>query len=212
VSTTLVNASFQEQRIAATYQWFQTVVIGQKLCPFAPPLQKSPHLMRIVCCDIDTNRTKAIELVQQEALALVGETGSPTNKTHETTLVILDFETTGSNTTTDFRDFVRFSWDLQEQAVEQAGLLGKLQLVLFHPRATHQTYGTMEEDNPGDYTIRSPYPTVHLLREDDVLRAVEGGYPKLETLPARNQAKMKEQGLEVCRRRLAECYVQDVVQ
>jgi hypothetical protein len=107
-------------------------------------------------------------------------------------LVILDFETTASDTT-HFREFGRFSsWDLQEQAVEQAGLLGKLQFVLFHPRAAYQTYG------------------MHWLREDDVLRAVEGGHPNMETLPARNQAGLKEQGLEVCRRRLAECYIQDI--
>ena len=153
-----------------------------------------------------------MELVRHEALALFDDDDD--KKQHETTLVILDSEPSPS-WSTDYREFIRLSWDLQEHAVEQTGLMGKLQLVLFHPLATHQTYGmnddsssssSSSESNPGDYTIRSPYPTIHLLREVDVLKAVQGGYPHLETLPARNQAKMKEQGLDVCQRRLVDCY------
>ena len=84
----------------------------------------------------------------------------------------------------DFRDFVRFSWRLQEEAVGDA-YVPHLQLVLFHPRAVHQTYASAsnasddvdDERAAADYTIRSPFPTVHLLRERDVLRAVQSGYP-----------------------------------
>ena len=177
-------------------------------------------------------RGQAIELVQHEALALFNDNdddvsdhnhndepeeqhGTPpillqsSNPKHETTLVILDSDPPPS-WSTDFREFIRLSWELHEHAVEQTGLMGKLQLVLFHPWATHQTYGMHDDSSmgsPGDYTIRSPYPTVHLLREVDVLKAVQGGYPHLDTLPARNQAKLMEQGLDVCQRRLADCYI-----
>jgi uncharacterized protein len=227
-STGTSSSSWEEQRIASTHHWFQTVVIGQKLCPFAPPLLKSPDLMRVVCSSqkVDTSstptkamtRVQAIELVQHEALALfnddddddVSDHNHNDEPQHETTLVILDSDPPPS-WSTDFREFIRLSWELQEHAVEQTGLMGKLQLVLFHPWATHQTYGGMHDDSsmgsPGDYTIRSPYPTVHLLREVDVLKAVQGGYPHLDTLPARNQAKLMEQGLDVCQRRLADCYI-----
>ena len=209
IGTSRVHRHFTstvDHRVAATYQWFDTVVVGQKLCPFAPPFQQSPDLMRVVVCDppapsdvdgsTDWRRKRSIEFVKKEIHDLVGDAAVDTSSTanignststipprnHETTLVILE----NPEWSQDFQEFIRFSWDLQEQAIVQANLVGILQLVLFHPLATHQTYGrTMvaqeeeEEDattttttillHPGDYTIRSPYPTVHLLREVDVL-------------------------------------------
>jgi hypothetical protein len=104
----------------------------------------------------------------------------------------------------NYMDFVRLSWTVQEQAVgEQYSNL--VQLVLFHPLATHQTYGN-EVDNPADYTIRSPYPTIHLLRQEDVLKVVQGGYPDLEYLPSRNKAKLIQQGIQTCQERLQQTY------
>jgi hypothetical protein len=124
---------------------------------------------------------------------------------HETTLVVLDHHPTFVH---DFRDFVRLSWKLQEEVIGET-YLNQLQLVLFHPRATHQTYGIQSDDDDtaaADYTIRSPYPTIHLLREQDVLRAVKSGYPQLDTLPDRNKAKFIAQGLDICQARLADCH------
>jgi hypothetical protein len=198
------STDYELQRIHATYRWFNSIVIGQKLCPFAPPLQKDPKLMRVVSSRQDFTPRQAIELVRQEVELLVGgalEGDRQSTTAHETTLVVLDHPKWDK----DFRAFVRLSWDIQQEVIAQNDLIGTLQLVLFHPSATHQTYGE-QADNAGDFTIRSPYPTVHLLREVDVMRAVDGAYPNLETLPARNQAKLIEQGLEVCQRRLDECF------
>jgi hypothetical protein len=193
----------KQQKIAATQQWFESVVIGEKLCPFAPPLLQNPNLLRIVSSRA-SNTKEAIFDVATEVKGLVGydkEDAAP--PVHETTLVVFD-DNDSPNFLADFRDFVRLSWELQEEAVGDQ-YVSDLQLVLFHPKATHQTYGDSEDDNPGDYTIRSPYPTVHLLREVDVLQAVQGAYPNLETLPARNKEKMVHQGLEKCRDRLQAC-------
>ena len=161
---------------------------------------------------------------------------------------------------TDYMSFVRFSWDAQEYAIlgqtpttivngntshqsndndidvdRDNGKALKsyendVQIVLFHPKATHQTYGhqsfpslsssggpvnqqeqkghdpdEIEYATAGDYTIRSPYPTIHLLREQDVLAAVRSGYPQLEYLPTRNQAKMNELGVQRCKELLERC-------
>jgi hypothetical protein len=187
-----------DKRVAATYKWFHTIVLGEKLCPFAPPLSRNPELLRVVSLP-NCTKQQAIELVSRQVDELVGQGEDPI---HETTLVVLD-----SPFLVDFRDFVRFSWELQEVAVGEAHV-DKLQLVLFHPQATHQTYG--EESSSSDYTIRSPYPTVHLLREADVMRAVKSGYPNLDSLPARNKEKFIKQGLEVCQQRLQECHKVDV--
>jgi hypothetical protein len=71
------------------------------------------------------------------------------------------------------------------------------------------------DDDPnfdaGDYTIRSPYPTIHLLREMDVLSAVKSGYPGLEYLPSRNQAKMKSLGTPTCAAQLEACKMKAAV-
>jgi hypothetical protein len=197
----------RQQRVAATEKWFQSIVIGEKLCPFAPPLLKPQQggrgepLLRIVASEA-TNEQEAVRDVTREVRLLVGEnTDAPA---HETTLVVLD----KTNMFNDFREFVRLSWTLQEEAVGDE-FVDQLQLVLFHPNATHQTYATGMDDSPADYTIRSPYPTIHLLREVDVMKAVQGVYPNLESLPARNKAKLTEQGIETCQARLDACY--DVV-
>jgi hypothetical protein len=188
--------------IAATEKWFETIVVGEKLCPFAPPLLQNPSLLRIVSSDASSPE-EAILHVSKEVQLLVGQETPPT---HETTLVVLDHRPFVK----DFRDFVRLSWQLQEEAIgEHFG--EKLQLVLFHPQATHQTYADAYaadgQQNPADYTIRSPFPTIHLLREVDVMKAVQGKYPNLETLPARNKDKFIQQGPKLCEGRLQQCHV-----
>ena len=202
-SSSSTSTTSAHQRVAATQKWFETIVLKQKLCPFAFSLIPN-NALRIVACDADATTTQAIiQFIRHEIQLLLDDDAF----THETTLVVLD--DSSSSIYHNFRDFVRLSWELQEHAVGEP-YQSKLQLVLFHPRATHQTYGEQEEDdNPADYTIRSPFPTIHLLREEDVLRAVSSGYPNLESLPSRNQSKLMQQGLEACQKRLQECYVLD---
>ena len=62
-----------------------------------------------------------------------------------------------------------------------------------------------QPDDCADFTIRSPHAMVHLLREADVLRGVQGGYKDLEGLPSRNKAKMRKEGFDTCLRRLELC-------
>jgi uncharacterized protein len=216
--------------VAATQKWIERVVIGEKLCPFAPPLLTADTL-RVVASSA-TNETQAVPTIRSEAKLLFGtddkvqldenngvnardtaEIPPPLSKQqqhlqprHETTLVVFD-----APFVQDFRDFVRLSWVLQEEAIVHGGFQTDLQLVLFHPKATHQTYrdsASLEEDDEaaGDFTIRSPYPTVHLLREIDVMQAVSGSYPNLSELPTRNKLRLVTQGYAHCKARLDACY------
>jgi len=199
-----VDDSF-ERKVAATKKWFESIVIGEKLCPFAPPLlQNNGQALRIVPSQATTTG-EAVDEVASEANLLVGN-GWDSQKGEvqpETTLLVMD-----APFVQEFKDFVHLSWTLQSDAVLANGHAEKLQLVLFHPLATHQTYSSLPDGdvNPGDYTIRSPFPTIHFLREEDVMKAVTCGYPNLESLPARNQARLISQGLEVCKSRLEGCY------
>lgn len=202
--TFATNVDAPLDTVTATQKWFENIVIGEKLCPFAPPLlQNDGQLLRIVASK-STSEKQAVEEVTTEANLLVG-TDSTQSPRPETTLLVMN-----APFVQDFRDFVRLSWTLQEEAILENNLAEQVQLVLFHPLATHQTYASSTEDaNPGDYTIRSPYPTIHLLRQEDVMRAVSGGYPDLESLPARNQARLISQGLETCKSRLEQCHHND---
>lgn len=265
-------------KVVATQTWLETIVVGQKLCPFAPPLIQRPELVRIVSCAA-RDKTTALQFVREEVEYLmmtnncgVHQDDDDDNNNaltsshghdellhspppiHQTSLIVFDDplsneidddcpQTTSSLFLSDYLEFVRFSWDLQEYAIlgspnsvsniradettdhrflKKKSYQDQLQLVLFHPRATHQTYGQVvspddDDDNEnddddnndgnraGDYTIRSPFPTVHLLREVDVLAAVQSGYPGLEHLPARNQARMQSQGTAICQERLEAC-------
>lgn len=195
------NDDKEQPLVASTHRWFQEVVLDQKLCPFASPLA-SNNKLRIVASSACSPEQAATD-VTNEALYLMRDDTSD----HETTLVVFEYNS-DSQFVRDFRDFLRLSWTFQEKAILNQGLEGALQLVLFHPHATHQTYGQSTSEETADYTIRAPYPTVHLLREQDVVRAVTSGYPHLEDLPNRNKARLAAQGLETCQRRLAECYVE----
>ena len=136
----------------------------------------------------------------------------------ETTLIILDTDVYPS-LGREYRNLVQLSWRIQMQCIVDRGHSDHLQLVLFHPLAVHDTYTERPPANDGDeeqvlgvgcadYTIRSPHPTIHLLRQADVMRAVQSGYVDLEGLPSRNKARLRRDGIEVCRKRLEGCSVE----
>ncbi len=210
-------------RQQATMKWLDSIVIGQKLCPFAPPVRMEPQL-RIKISDASTY-DDIIRDVETEAHLLVGgpavsqndkiytENDNLTSQSlppslqqrPETALIVLDED--ACPVLHDFRELVRLSWRVQEEAINQHGYTQLVQQVLFHPHASHNTYGISAdgEEDAADYTIRSPFPTIHLLREVDVMKAVTSGYKDLESLPSRNKARMRKDGAEHCARRLEAC-------
>ena len=135
----------------------------------------------------------------------------------ETTLIILDtdiYPSLGG----EYRNLVQLSWRIQMECIVDRGHSDHLQLVLFHPLAVHDTYTERPPASDGNeeqvlgvdcanYTIRSPHPTIHLLRQVDVMRAVQSGYADLEGLPSRNKARLRRDGIEICRKRLEGCSV-----
>lgn len=177
------------------------------MCPYAIPLSRrlddvSP-LLRIV--SFSSNDEDAIvSAVRHEAELLVGPSSGV--HLHETTLLVFD-----SAAVAKWDSLVRLSWKMQSDAIVAEGYGNLLQLVLFHPQAVHSTYATTGEEDAADFSIRSPFPTVHLLREEDVMRAVRGseeagGKMDLRGLPAKNKAKLRALGAQRCADKLAECY------
>ena len=142
--------------IDETRAWVRRAVIGLNLCPFARAVDVRDRMRYIVSDSVDP----ALILEQMLAeFALLAET--PADEI-ETTLLIL---------TAAFADFLDFN-DFLEQAerrLRRAGLEGEFQIASFHP--AYRFAGT-EPDDIGNATNRSPWPTLHLLRESSIDRAV----------------------------------------
>jgi len=143
--------------IAETVNWVEQAVIGLNLCPFAKAVHVKKQI-RYVVSDADTPEALLAQLLEE--LEYLAET-SPEKV--DTTMLI------HPNVLADFEDFNEFL-DVADAALEDVELDGILQVASFHP--DYQFADTHQNDIE-NYTNRSPYPTLHLLREDSVERAVE---------------------------------------
>jgi hypothetical protein len=172
-----------DEIIAKTRHWLEAAVIGLNLCPFAKPVY-TKELIRYAVSQAGTPEALLEELIG-ELQSLVETDPSVT----ETTLLI------HPEVLTDFLDYNDFV-GVAEAAVEDLGLSGVLQIASFHPR--YQFAGT-EPDDIENYTNRSPYPMLHLLREASVERAVQS-VPDTAEIYERNIATLRRLGLVGWRR------------
>ncbi len=143
--------------IVETRAWVERVVIGLKLCPFAPaPALKG--LIRYAMSEAETPEA----LLEDLATELQHLVASPPEEVETTLLVhpqvLQDFH--------DFNDFL----EIADEALRMWGLEGEIQIASFHPQ--YQFAGT-DPDDIGNATNRSPYPMLHLLREQSIARAVD---------------------------------------
>src|SRR5690606_22948025 len=97
----------------------------------------------------------------------------------------------------EFNDFL----DPAEDLLERMGVVGEIQLASFHPG--HRFAGT-DPDDIGNATNRSPYPTLHLLREASIERAVDGG-ADADAIVARNLRTLEALGPQGWARIMAAC-------
>ncbi len=147
-----------------TRRWLERAVIGLNLCPFAGAVYAAGQVsFRISAADsaggwLEEFRAAAAWLAAAEP------------RRCETLLLVHPL------LLGDFREFNDFSGDCAD-ALAALGFEGVLQVASFHPR--FRFAGTAAADL-GNYTNRAPYPTLHLLRECSVERAVEAvGDPAL---------------------------------
>ncbi len=151
------NVSSHDSLIAAVKHWLEVAVIGLNLCPFAKAVHVKDQI-RYVVSDATNIDALADDLVRElEALAEANP------EKIDTTLLILP------NVLQDFLDFNDFL-DVADEIVEELELDGILQVAPFHPQFQFED---TETDDITNYTNRSLFPILHLLREDSVTRAVE---------------------------------------
>jgi hypothetical protein len=160
-----------------TRRWLERAVIGLNLCPFA----KAVYVKDLVHYAVSAARDPAgiLEDLAEELDALAAIDA----KNRDTTLLIVphclhDF--------LDFNDFLGRA----ERLVRKRGLEGVIQLASFHPR---YQFADTEEDDITNFTNRSPYPVIHLLREESIARAVEA-FPHPESIYEANMRTLDALG------------------
>jgi hypothetical protein len=168
-----------EDPITSTRRWLERAVIGLNLCPFAKAVYVKQQV-RFVLSDATTPEA----LLEQLAEELVYLRDIDPEQT-DTTLIV------HPDVLTDFLDYNDFL-DNADAAIEALDLQGILQVASFHP--DYRFAGTADNDI-GNYSNRSPYPTLHLLREASIDRAVEV-FPDPDVIVERNLETLDKLGEE----------------
>jgi hypothetical protein len=170
-------AASHEAVIAATQTWLEKAVIGLNLCPFAKAVHIKNQIRYVVS---DATTPEALLEVLMAELELLAET----NPAKVDTTLIIHPQVLG-----DFEDYNEFL-DVADAALEDMQLDGILQVASFHP---DYQFADTDRNDIENYTNRAPYPTLHLLREESVDRAVES-FPEAEDIFEKNIETMRKLG------------------
>jgi hypothetical protein len=167
------------QAEADTRRWLERAVIGLNLCPFA----KAVHVKGQIHYAVHESDAQAG--LMDALLAEAHDLAALDAAVRDTTLLI------APNTLADFLDFNDFTAHA-ERRLARAGFDGVFQLASFHPQ--FQFAGT-DAGDIGNATNRAPYPTLHLLREESVDRAVDA-FPEAEAIYEHNIDTLEALGPE----------------
>lgn len=173
---TLLKLMDKKLIIKRTEHWFSSFIIKFNICPFAKREydRKSIHFSVNNATDIE----QCLEILFKECLRL------DSHPDIETTLVIYP------NNFTQFEDYLDFV-SIAEALLEEQNYQGTYQLASFHPDYCFE--GEPSSD-PANYTNRSPYPMLHLIRESSIERALKS-YPDPEQIPEKNIKLTRSMGL-----------------
>ena len=166
-----------DPHVVATRAWLDKAVIGLNLCPFA----KAVHVSGRVRYRVSAATTVDALLADLgDELNLLARTDADEI---DTTLLI------HPHVLGDFLDYNDFL-DVADAALDALGLADVLQVASFHP---HYQFADTEADDISNYTNRSPYPTLHLLRHASVDRAVQA-FPDASAIFDNNIATLRRLG------------------
>ncbi|MBL8734322.1 MAG: DUF1415 domain-containing protein [Planctomycetes bacterium] len=160
--------------VERTRRWVQDVVIGLGLCPFAQPVVTRDQVQYIVSAA--TSRGELLVDLEHALRTLVTTAAA----TLATTLLI------HPQVLGDFLDYNDFLDDA-DALLKALGLAADVQIASFHPR---YRFADTEPEQIDNFTNRSPYPMLHLLRQASVA-AARATHADIEGIPARNIATMR---------------------
>lgn len=174
------------KEITHTSNWIKNVVIGCNFCPFAAKalIKKSVRYVVVENTDFKTALTtlaKEFEFLSD-------------NLNIETTFIIF------SEGFTDFLQYLDLV-DKGERLLTKEDYDGVYQLASFHPQ---YLFAGSTENDPANYTNRSPYPMLHILREDSITKALEN-FDDPDSIPDKNIDFAKTKGMEYMKMLAASC-------
>ena len=165
-----------ERIIAQTNKWIVDVVVGCNFCPFAAPVVKAGTIHYEVLVNADA---KSALVALAKAFHLLD-----VNEQIETMFLVFP------DSFSSFDEYLGLV-ELAESFLEKQDKEGIYQIASFHPA---YLFAGSSEDDPSNYTNRSPYPMLHLLREESVSRAIDS-FPGTEKIPQRNIKYARQKGL-----------------
>lgn len=181
-----VRTQTNELVVEHTRRWIESVILDCDFCPFAGRefARNSIHYNVIRGGELE----RCLESVIEECVLLDAETEI------ETSLLLFP------DACADFDDFLDFAGIADALLIDQ-GYEGIYQLASFHP---DYCFADQDVNDPANYTNRSPYPTLHLLRESSLERVL-GDHPDPDLIPQRNIDFARRQGLDKMRALLDAC-------
>ncbi|MEP4891454.1 MAG: DUF1415 domain-containing protein [Aliiglaciecola sp.] len=183
---TSANEQLGNQAIEETKAWLDQVVIGLNFCPFA---KREVQRNAIRYAYSESKKSKDVLKLFAQEVQLLDE-----NAEIETSLIIL---------TNGFKSFFGYLdvLDLAQYWLEENDYLGVYQVASFHPE---YVFDGEPEDSAANYTNRSPYPTIHLLREASLEKAIKA-YKHPEQIPQDNIRKAQSMGTNALNALLLSC-------
>jgi hypothetical protein len=172
--------------LPATQAWFEKAVIGLNLCPFAKAVHAKGQIRWVVSA-----ATTPDELLE-DLVAELRTLDSAEPERIDTTVLVHPL------VLHDFRDFNDFL-GVADAALAHLRLEDTIQIASFHP---HYRFAGTPARDMANYTNRAPHPTLHLLREASVARAVEA-IPDSADIYQRNIETLRKLGLAGWQRLLA---------
>jgi hypothetical protein len=174
-----------------TEKWIKTVVVAHEFCPFAgSELEAGSIAMRVLeqctdgaCCDAMLDELR----------------GMDGDETIETTFLIL------INSHRDFEEYL-YLVGSAEAFLESEGYEDVYQVASFHP---DYCFVDSLPDDAANYTNRSPYPMIHILRVAGVEEAI-AQHPDTMAIPKRNIRVARELGVDTLRALLDQCWLDEL--
>lgn len=172
-----------EEHVNVVLRWLQEYIVDYNLCPFA----KKPLIQNQIRIEVVSEKKRAIILEKFfDELKRLDD-----NTSVETTLLVFPFSLL------DFYQYLEIC-EFCDQLLIQQGYEGVYQLASFHPG---YFFEGEESNDSSHFTNRSPYPIIHILREDSIEQVLKT-YKKPEDIPVNNIALMRKLGADYLQKKL----------
>jgi len=167
----------QKKALELTQHWLEQVVVGMNLCPFAKPVLKNNSIHYAVTDQSEWQSLSQFFLQELTRIAQADE------QQISTSLLIIP------QGLSDFYDYLDFVSDC-EDLIRKAGLTDQFQLASFHPQ---YIFAQVDPEDVSHWTNRSPYPIVHIIREEQMSTVLEK-HPNPDSIAQRNIALFQDMG------------------